>query len=656
MARKNPLKQSLILLAAAAILLSLSYFILSPRIQKQAKQKDTAKRLYPGLERKDISEVNFLNSNGYFRLKQNKESKWQIAFSKKIEDSSEAKFFEVNSPAIDGLLSSIMSAEKKDKITEALPLKNLNLAEPLRTLQLRAKSQSNEVLAIGDNAPVGYMSYAKWQNDAEVITISRSLSFALTKKLSDLRSRKVVSLSDENYDAMEIQSLSPQGKRATVFNFVKEDQTWRTRRSKIRVDKDFSDKLISNINELNVKSFMGDKIKNKKAFGLEPPLAYVQLSSSRQTKQPTIEWALGVKNGKTYWSKSGDSSVYEISNTFVDHFKFDLFKLRDKRVAHFNKETLKHFLMTDRKTRLSFYKKNDLWYLKSTDEEGKALDQICKEGVVEQIVDTLHKMQVKRYVFGVGPTRLGTTKPARIVEFYNDKSGDIQSTVVFGIVMRSGEQVVRGHEFNTAGAIDFDLKNSLPMELDHYLTRVKKNVAHASPKKGSKKMKLEKTVESKDKIEKLAEATVKADHKYNVEMKLSNGLKLNIELAAKEAPYTVSNFIHLARNGYYDGLSFHRVIPDFVVQGGDPRGDGTGGPGYKFHDESNELTHQVGSLSMANAGPNTNGSQFFIVLKPQPHLNGKHTVFGKVTVGVESIESIKMGDRMESVEVFETTP
>ncbi|MEO5666935.1 MAG: peptidylprolyl isomerase [Bdellovibrionota bacterium] len=136
-------------------------------------------------------------------------------------------------------------------------------------------------------------------------------------------------------------------------------------------------------------------------------------------------------------------------------------------------------------------------------------------------------------------------------------------------------------------------------------------------------------------------------------MKLSDGKELDIEFAADKAPYTVSNFLNLARNKFYDGVVFHRVIRDFVIQGGDPTGTGTGGPGYKFDNEDNDLKHVRGSLSMAHAGRNTNGSQFFIVLQPQAHLNGLHTVFGKITKGEELLDNIPQGTKMTTVEVFE---
>jgi peptidyl-prolyl cis-trans isomerase B (cyclophilin B) len=137
----------------------------------------------------------------------------------------------------------------------------------------------------------------------------------------------------------------------------------------------------------------------------------------------------------------------------------------------------------------------------------------------------------------------------------------------------------------------------------------------------------------------------------------TNKGKFVIEFFDEHTPNTVKNFVSLASSGYYDGVTFHRVIPDFVVQGGDPTGSGRGGPGYNFADEVNNPVqeHKLGHLSMANAGPNTNGSQFFIVLNPNncKHLNGKHTVFGKIVEGMDVINKIVQGDSMTKVTVEE---
>jgi peptidyl-prolyl cis-trans isomerase B (cyclophilin B) len=141
---------------------------------------------------------------------------------------------------------------------------------------------------------------------------------------------------------------------------------------------------------------------------------------------------------------------------------------------------------------------------------------------------------------------------------------------------------------------------------------------------------------------------------YAATVKTSRG-DIEVDLFAAEAPKTVNNFVFLARDGFYDGLTFHRVIRDFVAQGGCPLGTGTGGPGYKFEDETrgNPHRHEVGSLSMANAGPNTNGSQFFICHKPQPHLDGKHTVFGKVRKGMDVVLALEQGDFMDKIIISE---
>jgi peptidyl-prolyl cis-trans isomerase B (cyclophilin B) len=129
-----------------------------------------------------------------------------------------------------------------------------------------------------------------------------------------------------------------------------------------------------------------------------------------------------------------------------------------------------------------------------------------------------------------------------------------------------------------------------------------------------------------------------------------------IELFAKDAPNTVNNFVFLAREGFYDGLTFHRVIPNFMVQGGCPQGTGTGDAGYKFKDELAPGTyrkHRKGSLSMANSGPNTNGSQFFITHIATDWLDGKHTVFGQTKSGQEVVDAIKQGDAIRKVTIAE---
>ena len=179
------------------------------------------------------------------------------------------------------------------------------------------------------------------------------------------------------------------------------------------------------------------------------------------------------------------------------------------------------------------------------------------------------------------------------------------------------------------------------------------------------------TTEGETKIKQYSQPppmTIQVDKRYVATINTNNGT-IVIELFPKEAPKTVNNFVFLARDSFYDGVIFHRVMKDFMIQGGDPAGTGTGGPGYRFEDEfvPSLVFDRPGLLAMANAGPNTNGSQFFITVVPTPHLNGRHTIFGRVLEGQDVADAISLvstgrGDRpvqavvIESIEIEETVP
>lgn len=148
------------------------------------------------------------------------------------------------------------------------------------------------------------------------------------------------------------------------------------------------------------------------------------------------------------------------------------------------------------------------------------------------------------------------------------------------------------------------------------------------------------------------EMTIDPSQTYSIKLETNKG-DIVLELYAEHAPKTVNNFVFLINESFYDGVTFHRVIDNFMIQGGDPEGSGRGGPGYRFEDEliGNPLKHESKVISMANAGPNTNGSQFFITHLPTPHLDGKHTVFGKVTQGVDVVDAIRQGDVIKKASV-----
>jgi len=144
--------------------------------------------------------------------------------------------------------------------------------------------------------------------------------------------------------------------------------------------------------------------------------------------------------------------------------------------------------------------------------------------------------------------------------------------------------------------------------------------------------------------------TIDTSKQYTATIETEKG-NLVLELFASDVPVTVNNFVFLASEGFYDGTTFHRVIPGFMAQGGDPTGTGTGTPGYSFADEFSEHTHVAGALSMANSGPNTNGCQFFITYTPQHHLDGKHAVFGQLIQGMDVLEEIEPGDTIIGITV-----
>ena len=135
---------------------------------------------------------------------------------------------------------------------------------------------------------------------------------------------------------------------------------------------------------------------------------------------------------------------------------------------------------------------------------------------------------------------------------------------------------------------------------------------------------------------------------------LDKGGEIRVEFFPEDAPKTVENFVTLAKKGFYDGLTFHRVVPDFVAQGGDPKGNGTGGPGYNIPAEFNKQKHLRGSVAMARSqNPDSAGSQFYFTYGAQPHLDNSYTVFGKVVAGMEHVDKIKQGDRMKTVSIVE---
>jgi peptidyl-prolyl cis-trans isomerase B (cyclophilin B) len=338
--------------------------------------------------------------------------------------------------------------------------------------------------------------------------------------------------------------------------------------------------------------------------------------------------------------------------------------LREKTVAAFPRAKIEAISVQDDKSSVDLKKEGKDWKVSWTKGELSGGGPAKKE-TIQLILDRIADIQASQFLDGWSNQRAGLDKPSRVVTVTSNIEGpDSAKTVFFGRALDKDQVAVRAEGMDAAAGVIFPLEATFPKDPYAYLETPptaeglaaskspSSESAPAAVKKGSK-VKLEPTVDSPKDIKKLPAPIVKKAHKYTAHMKLGSGKELEIEFFSDTAPYTASNFIHLARNHFYDGLKFHRVIADFVIQGGDPTGTGAGGPGYKFDNEDNAEKHLRGSLSMAHAGRNTNGSQFFIVLAPQPHLDGLHTVFGKVTKGTEILDSVRKDEIMKTVEVFE---
>lgn len=161
-------------------------------------------------------------------------------------------------------------------------------------------------------------------------------------------------------------------------------------------------------------------------------------------------------------------------------------------------------------------------------------------------------------------------------------------------------------------------------------------------------------VQTRNTIADYERAIARVGNSVRAEVSTSKG-SFTIDLLPEAAPLNVDNFIQLANRGYFNGITFHRVVPNFVIQGGDPRGDGNGGPGYSIRCEINQVPYERGAVGMALSGKDTGGSQWFVTHAPQPHLDGGYTVFGRVTAGMNVVDNIVRGDVIRSISVKETS-
>lgn len=666
MPRKQPYQSALIMSALAIGLGAITYFVIKPRRDGDEKRRDKASLLFGDLEREKISEFEIANASGTFHVKRRAEDneQWLLV--------TDGKTYQADKSSVDGILSTLLSAKKESPLKGKSELAPIGLEPAKFKLDiLTGATTSTRQLYVGEDTPVDYLVYAKWSDSNDVFLTTRSLRFSLDKKLTELRNKKVLPFKSADLARLDLK-LAPQDKLPTrAFAFETDGDGWKTTATPAspspnwaRADKVNVDKLIDSLGLLIVTDFASELAADKPKYGFQRPLVTMTIKPKDAKTAPSMWLIAQAKDPKadpktkpalkTYLTRTDQDSVYEISETFLDHFKHDFFHFRPKTVVSVAKAEVVSITVQDLQSDLSFKKSGGTWTMKGHVAK-KDVAGTAKAEAIDHLLDAVTNLAAVEFLDGQSPAALGLSRPSRVVEIQT-KGQDAPTTLYFGRRLSGDRVVVRTEDLDAAAAVALKLDEAVPLKAESYLD-VAKPAAESTPAattEGAHKVKLEPTAKSPKELTKLPAPIVKPGHKYSAEIEIARtGKKIVLSLNADKAPYTVSNFIHLARNHFYDGTKFHRVIRDFMAQGGDPTGTGAGGPGWKFDNEDNDLKHKRGAISMAHAGRNTNGSQFFIVFKPQPHLDGMHVVFGEVTQGLDVLDDVQQGDVMKKVEVFE---
>jgi peptidyl-prolyl cis-trans isomerase B (cyclophilin B) len=675
MSKKSPFQGALVLLAIAAALGAVVFFFVKPRREASEQKAEKSALLFGDLDRQKIVGFRLENGNGTVSLRQNAENnqEWLV--------SSAEHTYPADRTTVDGIVSTILAS--KQEATIANPdLAALGLQPPKYKLILdgAGKGAPARELWIGNDTPVDYLVYAKFADKPAdkptdkavnnvVFTTSRSLRFGIDKRADEVRNKKILAIDLKTSNHFEFHTIPEAHKKPELIAFDKNEAgVWKASKPfAVAIVADELTRFVDGLNKVAVTEFASENPADRPALGFKAPVTEFRfgdaakpdamenwLVAEKTEKKPTApKGEAPIK--KVYLSRATSDSTYGVGETFLDNFRTNLFRFRAKTITELKTDDVDGFTLQNDKITLNFRKEGKGWKLKWK-KNGQDVEADARPEPVHAALDALAQLKALEYFDTRTPSQLGLQRPSRVVELRYKSSGEAKTkTLFFGNKLPEGRIVVRTEGLDAAAATALDAEATLPLKAEYYLPVAAPSDAKAGAGApgGTKKVKLEATVPSPKEIRKLPGPIVKPGHKYTAEITMANGKKIVITFDAAKAPYTVSNFLHLARNGFYDGVVFHRVIADFVAQGGDPTGSGAGGPGYKFDNEDNDLKHLKGSISMAHAGRNTNGSQFFLVLKPQPHLDGLHTVFGQITEGLDVMDAIKKGDVMKKVEVFE---
>lgn len=664
MSKKKPYKNALITVAIAGALAAFTFLVLRPSKEAKEKAQAQAALLFGESDREKVFEIHLQNTDGNVQIKRKAapSDSWYIT-------NNEGKTFDADKTSVDGLLSTILAAKKEQVIAPTDPATVGLQPAKFRLMVSMAGNGSDSTkkeIWIGDDTPVDYFVYSKWSDQNEIFLTTRSLRFGIDKKFDDIRNKKVFDIKSPEYSSISFKIGAIDDKHpAQNLRFDRSEKgEWKAAigPTLVTLDQAKLGELFNNLANLTVVNFASEKPADRNAkFGFSRPLATLVYTPSN-AKNPTLTWALSKVKDKYYLARLDQDSTYEVAATFVDNLKINLNVFRPQNLVAIKKEQITSFVVQDGLQSAEFSRGADgKWTALAKTLKGESTTP-AKTEYVEAALNSLTALKPDEFLDGRTPAQLGLQRPIRVVELRGPKLGkdhELLASLFFGRKLNEDKVVFRTEGMDAAASVVLKVDDILSLKPEAFSE--KPAVAPATEKalendvkpQGAKKVKLEATVKSTKEIQKLPAAITKPAHKYTAEILMNDGKKFVITFDAAKAPYTVSNFLHLARNHFYDGVKFHRVIADFVAQGGDPTGTGTGGPGYKFDNEDNDLRHVRGSISMAHAGRNTNGSQFFLVLKPQPHLDGLHTVFGLVTEGADKLDQIKAGDVMKTVTVFE---
>jgi len=674
MSRKNPFKGAIVLTIVAALTVGL-YFVLDPYFESSEQAKEEATLLFSGLDRSEIFEIKIQNGTQTFWIKKRADAKdsWTVS------DSPDENY-DADSNSINGIISTLLAARKESTVN-GLKVQDVQLSPPKFIIEIsHGKDAKKEMLSLGKDTPVDYLVYARWNDNPDIFLTSRSLRFGVDKTLKELRNKKIFNFNLAEFKKLHVEAIAKKEfESLDDLDFTKDEKgNWSSKVGNKEIALKSSDlaNFVNSIKKLSVQDFVSEDGDPQNEFRLKSPI--MRFSFVKEGNPELSEtWNLSMINKdqkKTFYlGKKDGKSVYEVAASFKDTFDVGLIKFRETKITDIAQADIKNINIQipnvfDLRFKKDASQKWSAEWTLAKDKSETLHKGDVKTAKLDEILKSMSQLRAVDFFDTESAKSLGLSSPGYIVELGET---DQTKTLFFGRKRNSGPNSglwpVNAEFLNSPASVKIDLATILPTDIKEYIEKTetedvvaesntesdaKNNGKTPAAKKGNK-VKLEPTVKDPKEIRKLPAPITKAGHKYTAVLKLSNEMTLEFEFDAAKAPYTVSNFLHLARNNFYNDVVYHRVIPDFVIQGGDPTGTGSGGPGYKFDNEDNDLKHLRGSLSMAHAGRNTNGSQYFIVLAPQPHLDGVHTVFGKVTKGVDQLDNIPQGTKMVTVEVFE---